>query len=398
MGVVNKFMSSFQRSKVKRFNDVYNLNDWLQECDGYDGSYLKGYRSLRDTPEIKSAIEKIAEIISTMSIMLMKNTDNGDVRIKDGLSRKIDIEPCKEMSRQLFISWVVQQMLLEGNAFVKVNISSDKDREYIDYLTPLPNAKFMRIGDKLKIVDGKDVYLPEDILIFRYNPKIEDPLVGESAKIILKDLISLLGNTNKLISEFSTTKITPTVIVKVSALAGDLKSETGRRKIANRFLYQSKRGEPWIIPDLMDVETVKPLTLNDIAVHDTVNISKKAISSIIGIPSFMLGVGEFNKQEYDYFIKTKVAVICKAIEEELTSKLLFDPSRYFVFNRKNLINYDLKELGDLYMSLYKSGIVTGNEVRDVLGMSPLEQLDSLVILENYIPVEKVGKQNKLKEE
>lgn len=52
----------------------------------------------------------------------------------------------------------------------------------------------------------------------------------------------------------------------------------------------------------------------------------------------------------------------------------------------------------MYSGLYARGIVTGNEVRDKLSMGPMENLDGLVILENYIPVDKIGDQLKLKQE
>ena len=49
----------------------------------------------------------------------------------------------------------------------------------------------------------------------------------------------------------------------------------------------------------------------------------------------------------------------------------------------------------VFGNLSDRGIITGNEVRDKIGMSPLEGLDKPRILENFIPVDMIGKQKKL---
>lgn len=389
-----EFLKFNQRKERAEPYNKNAMNLWLKgEC--MEDRYIR----LVDSPEVKSAIEKVAEIVSTMTIHLMQNDESGDIRLKNGLSKKIDINPNQYMNRQLFVSWIVQEMLLHGNAIVLPKIGNGRNSEYLEDLVPIVKNK-RTINDLdsygYNVNVGNVVFSDDEVLNFRLNPDLDRPWIGKGQEVLLRDFVDNLGQANATTKDFMQNKMLPNIIVSVQGMTADMDNEDGRNELERRFLTRSRDGQPWIVPaGLMNIEQIRPTTLQDIAIDKTIKLNKETIASILGVPAFILGVGTFNNSEYNHFIKTKVAVISKAIEQELTKKLLIRDDWYFKFNTASLLSYDLPEIAEVYSNLYTKGLVTGNEVRDKIGMSTMPELDDLVILENFIPKDKIGDQEKL---
>lgn len=386
-------MSRKSKKKTQQRSATPSIGLWLQDSP----ICCTGYVSLDKCPEIITACSKIAQMISTMTIHLMANTENGDVRITNELSRKIDIQPCPYMTRKTWIEAIVMNLLLygKGNSVVLPHTENG----YLGSLEVIPAYQVTFSPDLLnrsyKVNINGVSFSPDEVLHFVYNPNKYYPWKGDGMTIYLKDVAKNLKQATSTEKSFMENP-QPSLIVKVDSMVEEFSTKAGRAKILGDYVESTESGKPWLIPgEQFDVQQVKPLTLADLAISNVVELDKKTVAAILGVPSFILGIGSFNADEWKMFVNTTVLSITTGIQQEMTKKLLTSPKMYLRFNIWSLLNWDLKQISDVLLAGSDRGFITGNEYRDRIGYEPKEGLDELRILENYIPYDMSGAQKKL---
>lgn len=367
--------------------------------EDWDCIHSLGYRRLSECPEVVSAVDRIAELGGLMTIHLMENSGSGDVRIRDALAQKIDVAPWSGGTRMTFVQWIIQTLFLagDGNAFV-LPVTRDG---LLDDLVPVPAAYASAVPEG----EGYAVYIngvrhdPDALLHFRLRPDLFYPWEGTGYRLQLGAVLKTLAQARATEDGFMATKWKPSVIIKVDSSVEELSSPRKRSKFLADYVATEEAGQPWLIPgELLDVHEVRPLSLKDLAVSETVELDKRTVAALLGIPPFLLGVGEYRPEAYNNFITTRLLTVMTGIQQEMTKKLLISPARYFRFNPRSLYAYSLRDLAEVGDAQYVRGLMTGNEVRDWIGLPPRDGLDELVMLENYIPADMLGNQKKLIQE
>lgn len=367
----------------------------LCSSDTFNMMLRSGYTRLSENPEVVSAVNFIADQLSIMTIRLMHNTKNGDERIKNELSRKLDIEPCKYLTRQQWIKKIVRDMLITGNS---VHIPHYKG-SVLDDIQPLPSSQVNFINKNYGyeiLYNGIKLY-PDEVLHFTYNEHPDTPWIGKGLKPILKPLVQRLSQARVTTTSLMESPV-PSIIVKVDGLTEEFASATGRKKLGEQFIDSNENGRPWFIPaEAFEIEQVKPLNINDLAIPNTITLDKRTAAAIVGVPPFIVGEGKFDKEEYNNFVSTRMLPIARNVDQQLTRKLIYSPNWYFQFNPRSLYSYSITELAEVDCNLVDRAIIDRNEARADMGRDPREGLSELAILENYIPYSKIGDQKKLQE-
>ncbi len=366
---------------------------WLCPSETFDMMLPSGYTRLSENPEILSGVNYIADQLSIMTIRLMKNSKDGDLRIKNELSRKIDIDPCKYITRQAWVKKIVRDILIRGNSIHIPIYEGTKLLEIIPF--PSSQSSFIADGYGYKILCNGTTLYPDEVLHFTYNEDPDTPWLGQGLRPILKPLAQRMAQARETATKLMENPA-PSIIVKVDGLTEEFASPDGRKKLGKQFLDSNENGRPWFIPaEAFDVEQVKPLNLNDLAIPSTITLDKRTVAALLGVPPFVVGEGTFDKEAHNNFVSTRLLPIARGIDQELTRKIILSPDWFFQFNPRSLYAYSITELAEVDSNLVDRAIIDRNEARDDMGRDPREGLSDLAILENYIPYTKIGDQKKL---
>ena len=228
------------------------------------------------------------------------------------------------------------------------------------------------------------------------NPNPLYPWLGDGYRVALKDVADNLKQSMATEKGFMSSKWKPSIIVKVDALTEEFASPEGRARLLNEYVTTNEAGNHGWFPQISLMCRKSDRYHWQTWLYPIwYNWTKKTVAAILGVPPFVLGVGDFQRDAWNNFVSTTIMPIAKGMEQEFTKKLLTSPDLYFRFNSRSLYSYSITEMVSAGAEMVDRMAMRRNEWRDWVGLPPDPDMDELLALENYVPADRLGDQSKL---
>lgn len=335
---------------------------------------------------VYAAVNQISNAVACLDIDIKA----GDEKIKHPLGDLLTINPDPRLNSFEFRKLITWSLLLRGNGYAYIERDDQLNCKQLWYLSP--DDVFPSITKEGKVV---------------YYVKSMDSVIGDYDMIHLWLHLDQNFNGISVIRYASETLAGATAAERTSnnffksggKLAGILKvhgnfSEETRKQVKESwqtsFGSETDKVPVALLPQNIDYQSV---SVNPVDA-DLLNNRKYTIVQIAQffnispLKLYDLTHTSYNTLEQTQlaFLQDTILPITKAIEAEFNKKL-FKPSQVgqksVVFNFKSLMATNKQEQAGYYKELLVNGIMTCNEVRKELGLSPVEGGDDRVMQMSY---------------
>jgi HK97 family phage portal protein len=313
---------------------------------------------------------------------------NGQVQQMDStIETLLSIRPNPYMNSFDFLYKVITQLYLKNNAFILIQANGFE----VDGFYPINSnqVELFEVKDELyvkfKFQNGKEITVPYSQVIHLRRFFNENDIYGESNSALLPTL-ELLHTTSEGISNAVKSSAHLRGILKFTTAM--LKPEDMKKQVddfVTQYMSINNNGGIAGIDSKADYQELKsnPILVNAeqmTAIEEKVfkyfNVNKKIVMS------------ESTEEEFDAFYETVIEPISLQLSLEFTSKLFTDRERGFgneiIFEANRLAFLSTKTKLTMIQQLIPLGLISINEAREILNLTPVEDGDKRLVSLNYV--------------
>lgn len=332
-------------------------------------------QNMYDIPEVRNAIETVADIFSAVPMYHKRVDKNGNVTyLEDGLSKVLTISTNELQNASQFWKTVISQLLVENNVFIEPYY--DYDTGLLSRMYPLPIKNF-----NFELENGRA------FVQFYDAPKTPAKKYNLANLIYLSRFCKLAGGDKSDLGLYKTV---------LQSLGEQIVNVASPKKV--RALLQGKVGGMGQLKDRDKEGTMKEVqanfdnNVNGLAYLDSAwqvtpinwtenDVNQEIMKYVVNLVYNYFKVNEniinnkANEVEFEMFVNNTIKPMAKQIEQELTRKL-FTQREIDVGHRIELDTFalsisTLQAKANLFSVASRQGIMNIDEMRELIGQPPL---------------------------
>ena len=386
-----------------------NLRNGLNPLSFFYSGYKEKLLEIHSL--IYAVVDRKSKAIAQLPLRLYKNDTVKEnkcvfkrkIVVNNDISYIFDIAPNNNMTPYIFWRTVTAQKETYGNAYVYIKRNNIGEVVELNILDPSKVSIYLdELGEVYyKPYNDKNIYL-HNLDILHFSSIYVSGYKGISFLECLRTQLNFKENVIKMNSEQMEKSIKAGATLKLPSNLSMDKMKEYKEQFEKSY---SQGFNGLIVLDSgMIFEQIK-YDVNDLKQSDINKITAKEVSSVSGLPLFMLGEGESSRyvnmehQTID-FIQNCIAPDVVLIEQELNRKLLSEQQikegYYFKFNINALMRSDMSSRSKFYREMVSMGAMTLNEVRSLEDLESYGEIgERPVISLNYSYLDTLDKHQRI---
>lgn len=329
-------------------------------------------------PTVFACVTFLAQTIAQLPWGISKTTEVGFNPISNHELQKLLARPNAGMSEYEFKFSIVVDLLTYGNCYLlKVVTASGKVIELIPLRADEMKPQFSASGKRSYRHDNGTVYPADRIIHIR-------DFIGSSIDGLSKvaQCHNLVAIDNAIDNTLADHFRNGTAISGVVSFAGDVPVEIKKAfgdAWAEKFGGRgSSRGSIAVLDGGATFDQVESQSPAD---ADMLNLKQQTmtrIAAIFRVPAYAIEIADGSKydnlsQRQSGFYRDSIAPLTKNIQQKITEGLLTDPELEIEFDSSEILKGDMQSATTVAVQAVRSGLLTIDEGRDLMGYPELKE-------------------------
>ena len=368
-------MGIFTRKKDKETKNLYIIRDFLNTNLS---SIVRTYaNSIYDIPEVRTAIDMVADIISTVPVYHKIENKDGTARYKDDdIGFVLNIRPNVLQNSSQFWRTVIKKLLLNSNVFIEPMFAPNGKLEAL-YPLPTKHFEFKLYPDRTKAEvvfydkprgNPLESYNMENLI---YLNKFSDIDGGASPEMgLYEEVIKALETQILQVTDPQKIKA---FLQGVTGQVPNIKDKDKKGTMANfaANLDSNVRGVAYIDPQWK----ITPVNWQENDVNRELMMSViNTVQNYFGMTNSIIQ-HDITEIQRENFIVDKIKPITMQMEKEFTYKLFtrdeIKAGHRIEFDVFALSVSTLQAKNALFGTAARNGILCSDEMREIMGYSAL---------------------------